>query len=112
MRHFCVLAVVVAGSDFGFARGRWRSDPAIHSPEAKEYGTIAGSRSGRRLLRAFHARKEDDGRRWCPYGQVWCTGANIATGFYEFGRPGVGSFAGSKGHLQYLDRPGRKKNGR
>lgn len=74
-RVFVSIAVLSMVSAAGFAQR-----PRYTSPPAKSSAVIAGKKiSVDYFAPSMHGRKVMGGL--VPFGEVWCTGANIATGF-------------------------------
>jgi len=106
MRRIWVGAVLAAGAIFvsgeGFAqRSRYTSR------EAKSTVTVAGkeitvdyyapSMHGRKIMGAL-----------VPYGEVWCTGANVATGFTTAADLQIGTLRLPKGTYSIWTLPEEK----
>jgi hypothetical protein len=101
MRRVWVLAILAVG--IAFAQGS-----RYTSPEAKSTVTVAGkeitvdyyapSMHGRKIMGAL-----------VPYGEVWCTGANIATGFTTATDLQIGTLRLPKGTYSIWTLPGEKE---
>jgi len=106
MPYIRVLAALSAGialsAGFSFAqRSRYTS------PAARSAVTVAGAQiSVDYFAPSMHGRKIMGGL--VPYGEVWCTGANIATGFTTSADLAFGSMRLPKGTYSIWTIPGEK----
>ncbi len=107
MRRVRVMAMLAVGMTFVSAKG-FAQRSRYTSPEAKSNVTIAGkeitvdyyapSMHGRKIMGAL-----------VPYGEVWCTGANIATGVTTAADLQIGTLRLPKGTYSIWTVPGEKE---
>lgn len=99
---FCAIAALTL---IGSASGQ---RPRYTSPEAKTTATIGGKVfTVDYYAPSAHGRKIMGGL--VPYGEVWCTGANIATGFTLGADIRMGSLRMPKGSYSIWTLPGEKE---
>jgi Protein of unknown function (DUF2911) len=107
MRRIWVAAVLAVGVVFISGEG-FAQRSRFTSPEAKSTVTVAGkeitvdyyapSMHGRKIMGAL-----------VPYGEVWCTGANVATGFTTAADLQIGTLRLPKGAYSIWTLPREKE---
>jgi len=106
MRGFCGRAV--AAGLILLCEAGWGQRPRYTSPPAQASATVAGKRiTVDYYAPSMHGRKVMGGL--VPFGEVWCTGANIATGLTTEAELRIGDLRLPRGAYSIWTVPGARE---